>query len=89
MPALKIGHISPTEAEDAAINAGIAADPDAFEWTDEMFAQAKATRGRPTVEHPKKVISMRLDDDVVAALRASGKGWQTRVNQLLREYVSQ
>jgi uncharacterized protein (DUF4415 family) len=79
----------PSAEEEAAINAGIAADPDAQPFTDAEWALAKVMRGRPTVEHPKKVISMRLDDDVVAALRASGKGWQTRVNQLLREYVSQ
>ncbi|MFZ4625719.1 MAG: BrnA antitoxin family protein [Rhodoferax sp.] len=32
---------------------------------------------------------MRVDADVAAALRASGKGWQTRVNALLRQAVEQ
>lgn len=41
MPKLKPGHISPTPEEDAAINAGIAADPDNPELTKEWFAQAK------------------------------------------------
>ncbi|MBD5399728.1 MAG: BrnA antitoxin family protein [Treponema sp.] len=31
---------------------------------------------------------MRLDADVLDALRKSGKGWQTRVNDLLRQAVS-
>ncbi len=88
MPALKLGHISPTVEEDALITAAALADPDAQPLTDAEWALVKPMRGRPAVAHPKKVISMRLDDDVVAALRASGKGWQTRVNQLLREYVS-
>ena len=36
----------------------------------------------------KKVLSIRLDADVLDALRKSGKGWQTRVNDLLRQAVS-
>lgn len=35
------------------------------------------------------MLSMRTDPDVLAALRASGRGWQTRVNALLREAVKQ
>jgi hypothetical protein len=31
MPKLKVGHISPTPEEEAAINAGIAADPESRE----------------------------------------------------------
>ena len=41
MPQLKPGHISPTDEEDAAIMAGIAADPDTFELDAEWFATAK------------------------------------------------
>lgn len=53
-------------------------------------AQIMARRGRPvgTVKADNKVaVKLRLDPDVVAALRASGRGWQTRVNDLLRERV--
>ena len=41
MPKLKVGHISPTHDEDAAINAGIAADHNAEELDDEWFGNAK------------------------------------------------
>jgi uncharacterized protein (DUF4415 family) len=37
-------------------------------------------RARPQVATPKKMISLRLDDDVLVRLRALGPGWQTRVN---------
>ena len=40
MPRLKPTHISPTPEEDAAINAGIATDPDAPELDDAWFARA-------------------------------------------------
>lgn len=46
-------------------------------------------RGRPPVEVKRPMVSMRLDPDVLAALRASGKGWQTRVNAVLRQAVEQ
>lgn len=44
-------------------------------------------RGRPlgsTQEISKEAIKIRLDADVLAALRASGDGWQTRINDTLR-----
>ena len=52
--------------------------------------QILARRGRPvgtTKSDTKVAVKMRLDPDLVAALRASGRGWQTRANQILRERV--
>jgi uncharacterized protein (DUF4415 family) len=49
-----------------------------------------ARRGRPVgsvATVTKSPVKLRLDPDVLAALRATGKGWQTRVNVLLREAV--
>ena len=40
-------------------------------------------RGRPLGRH-KNVVSVSLDKEVLAALRKSGSGWQTRVNALLQ-----
>jgi uncharacterized protein (DUF4415 family) len=45
-------------------------------------------RGRPvgSVKADKKVqTAIRLDPDVLAVLKATGEGWQTRVNTILRE----
>jgi len=41
-------------------------------------------RGRPTVAQRKKTVSIRLSDDVLTALKATGKGWQTRIEATLR-----
>lgn len=44
-------------------------------------------RGRPTgslARVVKEPVKLRLDADVVTALRESGDGWQTRVNEMLR-----
>ncbi|QRE76967.1 BrnA antitoxin family protein [Methylobacterium aquaticum] len=41
-------------------------------------------RGRPPVTRTKKLVTLRLDPDVVERWRASGPGWQTRMNAVLR-----
>ncbi|MEK6747097.1 MAG: BrnA antitoxin family protein [Pseudomonadota bacterium] len=40
-------------------------------------------RGRPTVEHPKKRITLRLDDRIISALHDIGKGYNARVEKIL------
>jgi uncharacterized protein (DUF4415 family) len=42
-------------------------------------------RGRPPIEALRKLISIRLDQDVIELYKASGKGWQTRINETLRK----
>ena len=88
-----------TDEEEARIQAQIAGDPDAPEATNEELAQARPfaeafpqfaesirrARGRPQVDQPKQQISLRLDPDVIAAYKRSGKGWQGRVNEILRK----
>lgn len=82
-----IGFVTPTPDEDEAIAKGIAQDPDTFEVPSEKIAQMRP-RGRPRLERPKELVTMRLDADVVEALRARGEGWQTRANRLLKEAVN-
>lgn len=78
-----------TDDEDAHIRAGIAADPDTHEVSDAEFALMRRRVGRPAATVVRPMLSLRVDPDVAAALRASGKGWQTRVNALLRQAVEQ
>ncbi|WP_083953418.1 BrnA antitoxin family protein [Thauera butanivorans] len=49
-------------------------------------AERKA-RGRPAGSGTKEQVAIRFDSDVLAAFRASGPGWQTRMNAALREWV--
>ena len=56
--------------------------------TPESIAARK--RGRPvgsTRADAKVSINLRLDPDLLAGLRATGRGWQTRVNGALREWL--
>ena len=106
MPKLKPG-IIPTPEEDAAINAGIAADPDSRELDDKWFAQAKPAseafspgtyaalvamkrpRGRPKADETKVFTAIRLDADLLDAFKSTGKGWQTRMNAALRQFITE
>jgi uncharacterized protein (DUF4415 family) len=68
-------------------------DPDdAPELTKEFFDRAEIRhgdkiirRGRPPLDSPKQLVSLRLDADVVDAYRKTGEGWQTRINTDLRK----
>ena len=91
-----------TDEEEAAIQQEIAADPDARAWTEadvetarparevlppKLYEALTAKRGRPESVNPKVFTGIRFDADVLDGLRALGKGWQTRVNDALREWL--
>jgi uncharacterized protein (DUF4415 family) len=42
-------------------------------------------RGRPRLENPKRHVSLRLDPDILETFRATGPGWQRRINTVLRK----
>ena len=56
------------------------------EITDEMLARASVNRGgRPKSLNPRRLISLRLPEDVISKWRATGPGWQTRMAERLME----
>lgn len=75
-------------------------DDDNPEWTDADVARAKSgdaipahiraafpkTRGRPPGS-AKQLVSLRIDRDTLDRFRATGPGWQTRINDVLRKAV--
>jgi uncharacterized protein (DUF4415 family) len=75
-------------------------DPENPEWTEADFAAAKGPEslpphmlaafpktklrgGRPTGAS-KKAVSIRLDKDVLEKFKATGPGWQSRINEALK-----
>jgi len=85
----------PTDEEDAAITAAALSDPDALPWTDEQLEAARPFMrigarpvGRPKADVPRPRVTLRMEPDVLAHLRATGRGWQTRINAVLREAVA-
>ena len=80
-------------AQDAPIDADLAQEP--YDPNDPAavagyWAQAtiKRGRGRPAVAVKRPTLNMRVDADVLDAFKATGTGWQTRINALLREAVA-
>jgi uncharacterized protein (DUF4415 family) len=76
-------------------------DRDNPEWTKKDFARATKhpggiplaklaeqivrKRGRPKLDRPKELVTLRLDADVVQTYRKTGAGWQTMINDDLRK----
>jgi len=54
-------------------------------WTQ---ASIKRGRGRPAAATKRPTLNMRVDAEVLEAFKATGAGWQTRINALLREAVA-
>jgi uncharacterized protein (DUF4415 family) len=87
-----------SDEEEQRIQEGMEEDPENPEWTAEEFAKARPfrevfpdlaasidrVRGRPRTDNPKQQVSIRLDRDVIEKFKATGKGWQARVNAVLK-----
>jgi uncharacterized protein (DUF4415 family) len=58
-----------------------------FEGADLMDGDKLVRRGRPKAAHPKKLVSLRLDQDVIERFRATGAGWQSRINDTLKQHL--
>ena len=57
------------------------------ELNDEQLAQLKPSHYRNMANYKpiKKIVNVRLDADVIEWLKSTGKGYQTRMNTILRE----
>ncbi len=66
---------------DAQVRAGIAKDPEIVPTDRDFWRGAKVVLPRP-----KKIVTMRLDADLLDWLRTS-PGYQTRINAILRSYM--
>jgi uncharacterized protein (DUF4415 family) len=88
-----------SDAEDASARAAARADADnppvkpsarlrpAHEVHPHLVAEQLRRRGRPRLASPKRQVTLRLDADVIDGMRATGPGWQVRVNDTLRRWL--
>jgi uncharacterized protein (DUF4415 family) len=51
----------------------------------ELMESIRRSRGRPAVASPRRQISIRLDPEVIEKFKATGKGWQSRINDVLKQ----
>ena len=80
----------PTLEEDELITAAADSDPDALPLTDEQMSAMvpiRVLRGRPKLGNKKQLVSIRYSPEVIDYFRASGAGWQARMDAVLKEYV--
>ncbi|MFN0316174.1 MAG: BrnA antitoxin family protein [Burkholderiales bacterium] len=80
----------PSEKENKAILEAAKADPDAQPLTPRQLkamVPMRALRGRPKSENAKQLVSVRYSPEVLAFFKATGEGWQSRMDGVLRQYV--
>ncbi|AJP48281.1 hypothetical protein PG1C_07015 [Rugosibacter aromaticivorans] len=77
----------PSPEEDAQITAAALSDPDNLPLTDAELIQFKRSRGRPLGSGKKEQVTLRLDAEILEQFRATGNGWQTRINDALRDWA--
>ena len=83
--------VMPTERENKLIVAAAKADPDAQPLTAKQLkamVPMAALRGRPKSLNLKQLVSVRYSSEVLEYFKATGEGWQTRMDCVLRQYVS-
>ena len=83
--------VMPTLAEDKAITAAAKADADAQPLTSKQLKEMvpmRALRGRPRSASTKKLVSIRYSPEVLKYFRSTGEGWQSRIDEVLREYIA-
>ena len=81
----------PTLQEDKAITAAAKADPDARPLSPKQLKSMvplRALRGRPKTGSAKLLVSVRYSPEVLAYFKSTGEGWQSRMDGVLREYVT-
>lgn len=81
--------IRPTDAEDAQITAAALTDADNLPLTNEELQQFRRTRGRPQGSGKKEQVTLRIDTEILEQFKATGSGWQTRINDALRDWIKQ
>lgn len=89
-PLRKVNLKMPTLEEDQLITEAAESDPDALPLTDEQMSAMvpmRVLRGRPKLAYKKQLVSIRYSPEVIDYFRASGAGWQARMDAVLKEYV--
>ena len=82
----------PTVEEDKAITAAARSDPGAQPLTPKQLKEMvplRTLRGRPKSDNKKLLVSVRYSPEVLAYFKSTGEGWQSRMDEALREYVEQ
>ena len=77
-----------TPEEDANITAAAEADPDVLPYSDAEMAVLEPRMGRPKSINRKRSTTIRFDEDILEAFKATGPGWQTRMNAALKEWLA-
>lgn len=80
----------PAREEDLLVLAAAKADPDAQPLTSGQLREMvplSSIRGRPRSASAKLLVSVRYSPEVIVYFKNTGEGWQTRMDEVLKDYV--
>jgi uncharacterized protein (DUF4415 family) len=81
----------PGVQENRSILDAAKADPDAQPLTPKQLKSMvplRGLRGRPKLANPKQLVSVRYSAEVLEYFKSTGEGWQSRMDGVLRKYVT-
>lgn len=81
----------PSLGEDKRIRAAAKSDPDAQPLTSKQMramVPIQSVLGRPKSENKKLLVSVRYSPEVISYFKSTGDGWQSRMDSVLRKYVT-
>ena len=87
----RISIVIPSVAEDRAITAAAKSDPNAQPLAPtqlKAMVPLKALRGRPKLDKPKQLVSVRYSPEVIEYFKSTGDGWQSRMDEVLLKHVA-
>jgi uncharacterized protein (DUF4415 family) len=82
--------VMPSVTENKKILAAAKRDPDAKPLSAKQLkamVPLKSLRGRPKLTETKQLVSVRYSPKVIEYFRATGDGWQSRMDEILLKYV--
>ena len=79
--------ILPTPEEEAALTAAAADDPDNPVLSDDEWNDARLRAVRPEADSGRERVAVRLSEPVVQRFRATGFGWQRRMDAALQDWL--
>lgn len=90
--AINAGIVADTDARELSSDWHSGAKPASEAFAPQTYAALvaiKRPRGRPKADETKVFTAIRLDSDVLESFKATGKGWQTRMNAALRQFITE
>ena len=88
MPPIKRNTFLSSAESDAEILKELGADEESIGTFDYAVKHIQSRPGRPSLGGKKIQVTLRIDAEIVESFRQTGTGWQTRMNDALKDWLN-